>query len=61
RVQAEHEPWQNAVCVYLTDGFGVFPKEPPTLPVLWVVTGHHLERENFPFGEVIELVPDEGS
>ncbi|MBX5450217.1 DUF2201 family putative metallopeptidase [Thermogemmatispora sp.] len=61
RVQAEHKAWQNAVCVYLTDGFGIFPKEPPGLPVLWVVTGYHLEKEAFPFGEVIELVPDEGS
>jgi predicted metal-dependent peptidase len=61
RIQTEHEPWQNAVCVYLTDGFGSFPEEPPGLPVLWVVTGHHLEREGFPFGEVIELVPDEGN
>nr|BBH94902.1 hydrolase [Thermogemmatispora argillosa] len=60
RIQAEHEPWQNAVCVYLTDGFGLFPEEPPGLPVLWVVTGYHLEKEAFPFGEVIELVPDEG-
>lgn len=43
------------VCVYLTDGFGEFPPEPPELPTLWVVTPGGLMDDRFPFGEVLRL------
>ncbi len=46
----------QAVCVYLTDGYGYFPPEPPPLPVLWVVTPGGLNLENFPFGEAVRLL-----
>jgi predicted metal-dependent peptidase len=46
------------VIVYLTDGFGDFPLEPPKLPVLWVVTPGGLAPEGFPFGEVVSLFLD---
>jgi predicted metal-dependent peptidase len=45
---------ENAVAVYLTDGYGDFPLEAPNLPVLWIVTPGGLE--DFPFGEVVRLV-----
>jgi predicted metal-dependent peptidase len=47
-----HDP---AVLVYLTDGFGSFPKKAPDQPVLWVVTPGGLTSENFPFGSVVRL------
>ena len=43
------------VLVYLTDGYGTFPKERPAEPVLWVVTAGGLASEQFPFGEVARL------
>ncbi|GAB4297810.1 MAG: VWA-like domain-containing protein [Oscillatoriaceae cyanobacterium] len=53
------ENWDNystGVCVYLTDGYGEFPPEPPLLPVLWVVTPGGMALENFPFGEAVRLL-----
>ncbi len=49
---------EHGVIVYLTDGFGDFPLEPPNLPVLWVVTPGGLALEGFPFGEVVSLFLD---
>lgn len=46
----------DGVCIYLTDGYGTFPDETPSLPVLWVVTPGGLDDEKFPFGEVARLV-----
>jgi predicted metal-dependent peptidase len=46
----------QGVCVYLTDGYGTFPQQPPTLPVLWVVTPGGLDLEAFPFGEAVRLL-----
>ncbi|MEB3178491.1 MAG: VWA-like domain-containing protein [Nostocaceae cyanobacterium] len=46
----------NAVCVYLTDGYGEFPPQPPNLPVLWVVTPGGLDLGKFPFGEAVRLL-----
>jgi predicted metal-dependent peptidase len=43
------------VAVYLTDGEGPFPSEPPRYPVLWVVTPGGVEEEKFPFGDVIRM------
>jgi predicted metal-dependent peptidase len=58
---AEH-PSERAhierLAVYLTDGYGEFPEEPPEEPVLWVVTGDGLESDGFPFGEVARLLAD---
>lgn len=58
--QAAADHWsqdQEAVCVYLTDGYGSFPEEPPELPVLWVVTPGGAQADAFPFGEVCRLLP----
>jgi predicted metal-dependent peptidase len=46
----------NAICVYLTDGYGIFPKEAPESAVLWVVISGGLEAEGFPFGESVRLL-----
>ncbi|MDJ0712862.1 MAG: VWA-like domain-containing protein [Prochloraceae cyanobacterium] len=53
------ENWDNfsaGVCIYLTDGYGDFPPEPPELPVLWVVTPGGLDLSEFPFGEAVRLL-----
>ncbi|MHB1950831.1 MAG: vWA domain-containing protein [Acidiferrobacteraceae bacterium] len=39
------------VLLYFTDARGVFPKEPPTFPVLWLVKG----RSEVPWGRRIQL------
>jgi predicted metal-dependent peptidase len=57
--KAAHEAWsgdQEAVCVYLTDGMGEFPEEPPELPVLWVIVPGGLSSDEIPFGEVCRLI-----
>jgi len=46
---------KQAVCVYLTDGYGDFPKQEPELSTLWVVVPGGLEDEEFPWGEVVRL------
>ena len=53
------ETWNGitqGVCIYLTDGYGTFPEQPPQLPVLWVVTPGGLDSEEFPFGEAVRLL-----
>lgn len=53
------EKWNHldtAVCVYLTDGYGDFPQVDPDVPVLWVVTPGGLNKDEFPFGEVVKLL-----
>jgi predicted metal-dependent peptidase len=49
---------KQAVCIYLTDGFGDFPKQEPELPTLWVVVPGGLESECFPWGETLRLTED---
>jgi predicted metal-dependent peptidase len=49
-------PADERLAVYLTDGYGDFPAQPPDGPVLWVVAPGGLANEEFPFGEVARLV-----
>lgn len=56
RVNDRWDRQNQAVCVYLTDGYGYFPQEPPALQVLWVVTPGGLNLEAFPFGEAVRLL-----
>ena len=56
KVEAKSDWHRSGVCVYLTDGYGNFPKQPPELPVLWVVTPGGLALEQFPFGEAVRLL-----
>jgi predicted metal-dependent peptidase len=43
---------EPAVLVYLTDGYGPYPKKQPDYPVLWVMTRNHQEP---PWGRTILL------
>ena len=45
----------HRVAVYLTDGFGAFPKQAPDLDVLWVVSPGGADDGKFPFGRVVRL------
>ena len=45
----------DLVCIYLTDGFGVFPEDIPGFSVIWVVTPGGMDSQDFPFGSVIRL------
>jgi len=57
--QAAMEAWsgdQEAICVYLTDGYGAFPEEAPQLPVLWVIVPGGLPSEEIPYGEISRLI-----
>jgi predicted metal-dependent peptidase len=56
KVQERWDGHEQAVCVYLTDGYGCFPQQAPSLPVLWVVTPGGLSLEQFPFGESVRLL-----
>jgi len=47
------------VAVYLTDGFGNFPKDAPQCPVLWVITPGGLHNTEFPFGETARMLGEE--
>ncbi|QPN59712.1 hypothetical protein H8F24_17440 [Synechococcus sp. CBW1002] len=55
QVQKTWSREKRAVCVYLTDGFGDFPKQEPELPTLWVVVPGGLENDEFPWGEVVRI------
>lgn len=58
-IEATLDDCSNGVCVYLTDGFGTFPSQPFTLPVLWVLSPGGLNVERVPFGETVRLIPDD--
>lgn len=49
------EPGKTTLLIYLTDGYGSFPKFTPEQPVLWVVTPGGLPSSDFAFGEVARL------
>lgn len=48
KIQGEY--WRPDLLVYFTDGYGVYPKIPPSYPVLWCYTRDHKEA---PFGKEI--------
>lgn len=53
RDQSRQGMFQLDALIYLTDGFGSFPKKQPSYPVLWIMTEHC--RPDVPFGEVIRI------
>jgi predicted metal-dependent peptidase len=57
-IQHEHDESTAGICVYLTDGYGTFPSNPPTLPVLWVLAPGGSDTRAVPFGEAVRLIPD---
>jgi predicted metal-dependent peptidase len=56
RVSDVWDGHRNALCIYLTDGYGKFPSSPPPLPTLWIVTPGGLDLAQFPFGEAVRLI-----
>jgi predicted metal-dependent peptidase len=56
RVAESGDEHRQAICIYLTDGYGEFPLVAPELPTLWVVTPGGLDLAQFPFGETVRLV-----
>jgi predicted metal-dependent peptidase len=54
---ARSDPHTASVAIYLTDGWGNFPRIPPRTPTLWVVTPGGRDLGKFPFGEAIRLLP----
>ena len=56
RMQEEADSVRTMVLIYLTDGYGTFPRQPPEHPVLWVVTPGGLPSNQFPFGSVARLI-----
>jgi predicted metal-dependent peptidase len=41
------------VCAYFTDGYGTFPAQEPTYPVMWLTYG--LDAKDYPFGHVVPV------
>jgi predicted metal-dependent peptidase len=60
RIAGEIEPLSNSVLIYLTDGQGHFPDQPPVPPLLWVVTPGGRDLDDFPFGETVRLLLADG-
>jgi predicted metal-dependent peptidase len=55
-VDERRAPHESAVAVYLTDGWGLFPRAEPLLPVLWVITPGGRDAEELPFGEAVRIL-----
>jgi hypothetical protein len=52
-------PPPSDIAVYLTDGFGSFPAEPPKVSSLWVILPGGLPSHKFPFGETARMTEKE--
>lgn len=46
---------ENLVCIYFTDGFGVYPSEIPDCDVVWVISDGGIASTEIPFGNVVRL------
>ncbi len=57
--QEQHEG--PALAVYLTDGWGDFPKVDPGIATLWAVLPGGRELDDFPFGEALRMLPNDGT
>ena len=56
KLQEPNEVEPIKIAVYLTDGYGSFPNEPPAdIDTLWVVTSNGLPLKKFPFGTAVQL------
>lgn len=54
-VNEQERQGTQPLAIYLTDGFGDFPKSPPESPVMWVVNAGGLESTAFPFGQIVRM------
>ena len=43
------------LCLYFTDGYGLYPSEEPNYETLWVITDGGIVSEDIPFGKVARL------
>ncbi|MCE2596352.1 VWA-like domain-containing protein [Motilimonas cestriensis] len=41
--------------IYFTDGFGDYPAQAPSIPVLWLITEDGCDDSNVPFGIIVRL------
>lgn len=57
-VMDEQTDQRPHLCIYLTDGMGAFPSEPPQAPVLWVLSPGGISVQDVPFGETARLIPE---
>lgn len=55
KVEQQRSPFEDTLCIYMTDGDGYFPDQAPQISVLWVVCQGGLDSTEFPFGEVARL------
>ena len=55
-ISEESDPFGESVAVYLTDGWGDFPNEAPSMDVLWVVVPGGVLDDEFPFGQVVRML-----
>jgi predicted metal-dependent peptidase len=54
-IHRQEQQGTQLLAIYLTDGFGDFPKQAPDSPVMWVVSAGGLESVAFPFGHVVRM------
>jgi predicted metal-dependent peptidase len=55
RIERDHHLQSPDALIYMSDGYGDFPRDAPLFPCLWIVPAHGYT--SFPFGEVIRLSP----
>ena len=51
----DQETYTLPICIYLTDGYGKYPKK-SNFETLWVITPGGIESDNVPFGNVCRLI-----
>ena len=54
-IQQQELIGSHPLCIYFTDGFGIFPSSAPSADVLWVVIPGGLETPAFPYGTVARM------
>lgn len=54
-MHGQEQQGAQPLAIYLTDGFGEFPRRTPDSPVMWVVSPGGLESAAFPFGHVVRM------
>ena len=57
--EKDHPGEHIAFLAYFTDGYGSFPETPPNYKVFWITTPHSLDKDQFPFGDVIPMKDEE--
>ena len=57
-VMSEQTDQRPHLCIYLTDGMGTFPSDPPPMSTLWVLSPGGISVQDVPFGETARLIPD---